>query len=240
VTSPPCEYLEWDSTFFGIRIGRVIGDIADTERMRAIEAWAASQEVDCLYYLADVRSDEHDEWLASRGFRYVDTRLTLERAAPADLTLTGVRDADSTDVAALRRIAARGHRDARFYQDPRFAPAADRLYSYWIEKSVNDPATAVFVPEGHPAHGYITCYRVDDMYGQIGLVGVDESARGRGLGRGLVTAALAWCGRSGLPRMRVVTQAANEPASRLYQACGFMPAQTQWWYHRWLTDRSAQ
>jgi dTDP-4-amino-4,6-dideoxy-D-galactose acyltransferase len=87
--------------------------------------------------------------------------------------------------------------------------------------------------EGKPA-GYITCQLVNEQTGQIGLLGVDVTAQGRGGGRRLVTMALDWFAAKGVTRVIVVTQGRNIRAQRLYQKCGFMTASLQLWYHRWF------
>jgi dTDP-4-amino-4,6-dideoxy-D-galactose acyltransferase len=60
-----------------------------------------------------------------------------------------------------------------------------------------------------------------------------EDARGGGLGRELVRAALTRIAESGAREASVVTQGANVAAQRLFQACGFRTASTKLWFHRW-------
>jgi ribosomal protein S18 acetylase RimI-like enzyme len=57
-------------------------------------------------------------------------------------------------------------------------------------------------------------------------VAVDDSARGRGVGRQLVDALTAEFRRRGTASSKVVVGAANAPALRLYRACGYRDAAT--------------
>jgi GNAT superfamily N-acetyltransferase len=51
------------------------------------------------------------------------------------------------------------------------------------------------IVDGRPA-GYVSCH-LAERTGSIGLIAVDESARGAGLGVDLARAAIAWCGSRG-------------------------------------------
>jgi dTDP-4-amino-4,6-dideoxy-D-galactose acyltransferase len=79
----------------------------------------------------------------------------------------------------------------------------------------------------------VTCLRGDAGTGSIGLVGVAEAARGRGLGGRLVAAALGWFAGQGVERVEVVTQGRNVAAQRLYQAHGFRTRRVEVSFHRW-------
>ena len=235
----PCEALPWDSTFFSRRIARVSGHLLTFERAAAINGWCREHPIDCLYFLADASDPETVRLAAVNGFVLVDIRLTFGRA------LTGlrcesaheVRPAAPEDVPGLRAIAERVHTDTRFYFDPGFPRSlCGELYATWIEKSCSGYADATLTcgPIGDPL-GYIAC-SVDpsSRYGQIGLTGVAEKARGRGIGSALVQAALQWFAEQGCPRAAVVTQGCNSGAQRLYQKHGFRTELAQLWYHKWF------
>jgi GNAT superfamily N-acetyltransferase len=233
----PCEYLEWDSRFFGVEIARVVGGCLDAAALAAVEAWAAARRIDCLYFLSD---DPPPAAAAAEdaGFRLVDVRVTLDRRvadAPPRGAGTQLRLARPDDAPALRAIARTSHRDSRFYRDGRFERSrCDALYETWIARSCADPAVAVWVAEvdGRVA-GYCTCERAGERAGRIGLFAVDDRARRRGVGAALVAQAVGWCAGEGLETATVATQAHNVGAQRLYQACGFRTAAVQHWYHWW-------
>ncbi len=58
-------------------------------------------------------------------------------------------------------------------------------------------------------------------FGEIQTIGVDEAARGRGLGRTLMEALLAEARRRGIPRMLLEVRADNPVAQSLYASLGF-------------------
>lgn len=238
---PVCEYLNWDSDFFGDRIARLTTDRIDREIAYAAERWCGDNQIDCLYFLA--RLDDPDTFRTAQagGYQLVDVRVTWS----ASISGCGEATADSpgalrpfqeSDLRALREIAKVSHRDSRFYADPRFpGDACDRLYETWIERSCHGWADAVFVADmGLGPVGYATAHRDTEVEGRLGLIAVDAGARGRGLGRLLVKAVLDWGRRERLQTVRVVTQGRNSGAMRLYGRCGFLPHVVQLWYHRWF------
>ncbi len=237
----PCRYLDWDSEFWGCRVARIEQNKLTPETLMDILAWCAEMKIDLLYFLAAADDAVTVRLVETHGFYLTDVRLTLEYVfadhfEPVDNLL---RAAKPSDIAALREIAKTSYRDARFYYDPHLArDNVDNFYATWIEKSCQDYADTVLVAEidGQPA-GFITCHRVDNRTGNIGLVGVHAGARGKGLGRLLIGAALSWFATHGMESVTVVTQARNIAAQRLYQRAGFSTISVGIWYHRWFREQ---
>ena len=237
-----CEFLEWDSHFWGRRIARLTLPRLTPEAATAVLAWCRTKQIACLYFLADADDSETTQLATEHGFQLVDVRLTLEHDGPAEFASSarsveeGSRPFATADLPALRGLAGRAHRDSRFFFDPHFSPArSQQLFETWIENSCNDHREQVFVVEveGQPA-GYVACQIVNAQTGQIGLLGVDAVAQGRGVGTRLITSALRWFAARGATRVIVVTQGRNVRAQRLYQKGGFVTAALQLWYHRWF------
>jgi dTDP-4-amino-4,6-dideoxy-D-galactose acyltransferase len=188
--------------------------------------------------------EERSESMSDPMRRSTNARRTTDTRpshASSD-RLAKIRTSRDSDIPALRAIAAKSHVDSRFYADGRFDRArCDELYATWIEKSCRGWADVVFVAEhdGSPA-GYLSCHAREAKRGEIGLVGIDERAQGRGLGRALVDAALRWFAERKLERASVVTQGRNVPAQRLYQSAGFRTSAVQLWHHRWFTHSGSE
>ena len=239
-----CEFLEWDSSFFGLRIARAAGDILDAKRLAEMEGWCERQRIDCLYFLARPEDSNTSHFAEVSGFRLVDVRVTLEwEALPRPPVPTAVEDeaglrlARADDTAALQEAARRNHHDTRFYADERFPRhLCDLLYATWIARSLEGYADAVWVAEeaGKPV-GYITCHLDrETATGRIGLMGVNDGMRGRGIGSLLVKGCAAWFREHGARIVKVTTQGRNLAAQRIYQRCGFVTASVGLWYHRWF------
>ncbi len=243
-----CQYLDWDSGFFGRRIARITVNRLTQETIERVMIWCNSHAIDCLYFLSDAADKSTLSLVEDNEFHFVDIRVTLERQLD-DIPVVGDRIAQGVirlctpeDVPALRAIARVSHRDSRFYYDSNFPTSlCDALYETWIEKSCKGYADAVLVAElqGWPV-GYISCHLLDQAEGQIGLFGVSADFQGKGLGQKLVNESLRWFAEQGMRQVTVVTQGRNCRAQRLYQRCGFLTRSVQLWYHRWFRSRGAK
>jgi ribosomal protein S18 acetylase RimI-like enzyme len=242
MSEPLCRFLEWDSEFFGYRIFRVVPAALDRNAAQACVDRCRDEDGDCLYYLANADDADSLRAVQSAGFRLVDLRVTLtwerrhERPIEPDVA---IRTAREDDLPQLERIAESAHRDTRFYVDPRFLERAPALYRTWIANEVRDDRATVFVTDHDGlAAGYLTA-RVTEAEGHIGLVGVAEQARGRGIGRALLDRSLGWFVDRGCAKVHVPTHGRNLAAQRLYQRSGFLTSNVQLWFHRWLDDEAA-
>jgi len=237
-----CDYLEWDSQFFARRIARANISCLTGKVVVEIEAWCGLHRIDCLYFLASSTDAETARLAQDNMFRFLDVRQTLDLHVGAvshgDASRFRVRTAMEGDIPALRAIARGGHRDSRFYYDGHFPHhLCDELYQTWIEKSCRGWAAKVFVAEeGGDLQGYLTCHLPNPGSGQIGLLGVAEKARGKGIGSDLVSCAVRWLAQEGVANLSVVTQGRNVRAQRLYQRCGFTTRSVELWFHRWFSE----
>ena len=237
--SEKLKVLEWDSAFFSRKIaclydaGLLLGCAAEFHK------WVADNKVDCVYFLAQAADIEPIRLAESQGFKLVDLRLTLSQdldvCQVASDARSLIRKVERRDIAELKKIAGISHRGSRFYRDGNFnAARCDNLYETWIEKSCDGFADAVFIVElEKTAAGYITCHLQGSTGASIGLLGISESLRGQGVGRSLVTTALAWLREQGRKSVSVATQGHNISAQKLYQRCGFVSQMTEIWYHYW-------
>jgi dTDP-4-amino-4,6-dideoxy-D-galactose acyltransferase len=241
----PCIFLDWDTDFFGLRIGRVIKNNLQPGMIEQINLWAESQRIDCLYFLADIDDLKSIRLAEKNEFCLVDIRVTLEiiidhtEIIQGDPTMGSIRQASSDDLDALKAIARVSYQDTRFHRDTKFPSSrADALYEIWIEKSCQGYADAVFVAEiDHLPVGYLSCHLLSEGKGKIGLVGVSKDSQGKSIGRLLIDNALGWFVENNVQQVSVVTQGRNFNAQRLYQRSGFLTRSMQFWYHRWFTDQ---
>jgi len=237
-----CEFLPWDTEFFGVRIARVCAHALTPESAAPVDHWCQDNDIRAIYFLANSNEPAALQTAAQSGFQLVDIRVTLQldparpisSQVPAAAKIRMVR---AEDLPALQAIARTAHQDTRFFSDPNFSrERAQDLYAAWIELEAHGRAQQVLVAEDSSAQavGYISCHFSEPATsGQIGLVGVAAPARGRGIGRSLVLAATNWFIRQGARQVTVVTQGRNVAAQRLYQRCGFVTQDLQLWYHKW-------
>ena len=237
-SAPWCSYLDWDSNFFERRIARLNVSRLEPEITQQALQWCAQNRIDCLYFLADSNDPQTTRLAEENRFQFVDVRVTYERAvAQTEKEESGakVRLAREEDLPLLANIARSAHQDSRFYFDGHFGrEKCDRLYETWVRNSLHGFADAVLVAEyANQASAYVTC-QWKGQEAQIGLIGVSEAHRGKGLGSMLVKSFLSWARERGAVQAKVITQGRNSGAQRLYQKTGFLLASSQFWYHRWF------
>lgn len=250
-TIEPCQFLSWDTNFFGHRIARATVHQLSPQTVEAILEWCETQAIECVYFLADSDHAETVRLAEDYGFRLVDIRVTLQcnikdRQARLSSNLTKtvhVRHSHQSDIPALQAIARTSYGDSRFYFDPCFpAKSCEALYETWIKRSCEGYADVVLVAEvNYQPVGYISCHLISNtLHGQIGLVGVGSQARDGGVGRILVEHSLRWFAEHDVEVISVVTQGRNIAGQRLYQRCGFLTRSVQLWYHKWMPDCVSQ
>jgi dTDP-4-amino-4,6-dideoxy-D-galactose acyltransferase len=238
----PCQELPWDSEFFGVRIARATRSHADAADCEAMRRWCVERHVACLYFLCSGDDAGTRGALERAGFRFVGSRVTLERPLEAGLPAPGspMRAGSADDIPRLRAIAAAAHHDTRFYVDGHFdAQRCDELYATWIEKSVRGYADLVIVADrGGVLAGYVTAHlpETEGAAARIGLIAVAAESRNQGVGRDLLRAAFHAAATRGVTRMSVATAGTNAAALAVYTNEGFRPIAESLWYHRWFSD----
>src|ERR1700722_19618897 len=106
-----CEYLDWDSEFFGRRIARLTAPRLTEKSIADIDAWCGAHRIECLYFLADSTDRRTTKLAQENGFRLTDVRITLDVRSTkvcgsGDTTATSpIRRATEADIDALKTIA---------------------------------------------------------------------------------------------------------------------------------------
>lgn len=225
--------LDWDTTFFGRKMGRLALtrpdatiDVLASELRHAL---AEAADDGYAHVILRVPADHHRASQAAEqaGLRLVDVALDLCARAPqrrAALVGPTIRPATAEDVDALRRIAEDAFYLSRFTADPFFAQEqAAAFYRQWISNLCDGLAATVLVAEASDEiAGFCACALEPREHGRIPLIATSEAHRRQGVARALVEASLQWFGAAGCRSVYVKTQAANYPALTLYQRCGFV------------------
>ena len=86
--------------------------------------------------------------------------------------------------------------------------------------------------ENNALAGFVTLGEKNNK-ADIGIIAVDHSFRGKGIGKTLMTSAEKWFSNLGYSSMQVVTQGDNYPACRLYESCGYLVEAVEFFYHIW-------
>ena len=237
------DFLQWDSAHFGRRIARATSRQADMDSCEILLRACRDEAIECLYFLTEASDQATIAALQSHGFEFVDIRLALSAQysmlRPAALAEgIRIRLGAERDLDQLLPIAGASFGQSRFYVDARFGrDRATAMFQIWLRKSfAGEPGAAVIVAEHEGAAvGFVTCHlHKPPGEGNIGLVGVAESARGLGCASGMIQQAGRWFAGQDVERLNVVTQGRNVAAQRLYQRNGFVTRSVELWFHKWF------
>ena len=235
--------LNWDTEFFEVKIAALHTLRINPDIVKYALDFCEKEQVKCLYYLSDCHDALSVKLAELNRFHFVDIRLTFENDLKECICQKGdkilkIRESTTDDICACQNIARKSYVDSRYYFDQHFSKEiCEKFYSNWVARSIAERNDKVFVAEinGEIA-GYLTCNLTPrGEQGRILLVGVDEVAKGAGVGTSLVNHALDWFRDQGVSSVEVVTQGRNVTAQRLYQKCGFRTLKTQLWYHKWFS-----
>jgi ribosomal protein S18 acetylase RimI-like enzyme len=243
----PCLFLQWDTDFFGRRIGRVNSSQLDEKLVEAIYAWSEQNHIDCLYFLADADDIDTIRLAEELDFRLVEIRLNMERGLtdwdPATRPHTApeihIRRGKLEDIPRLQEIARYSYYDSRFYFDRCFPEASwQAYYATWVKKSFEGGAQIALVAE-HKGEivGYITGLidQQDSTRGQYELTGVDPQARNMGVGSELFRSGIDRFVQAGVQYVWLATQGRNIPTQRMVQRNGFITRSCQLYFHKWFS-----
>lgn len=221
--------LEFDSKLFGYPVGALT---AGAEGCTEAEAHLVLQHGGSAYRLVYLFSKE-----PLNGFgepvdikrTFIKTPVQQAGVDGAVKTYSGGHDQRLLELAFVSGVYSRFHTDPRF-QNNEF----QQLYRLWMERSISgDIADAVLVyDDGTGIAGMVT---VSARHGsaEIGLIAVDASVRGKGIGKQLIAGAEQFAAEQGCNRLMVATQGANLPATGLYLKTGFSEYSGIYIYHWW-------
>lgn len=240
---PVIRKLVWDSDRFGIPVGELDVEGAETDAVHAVLD-KTGREFDLIYVRNANAADISPEVMKTFHGERTDVRATFELSPIAipecgDVTALGsVRPMTKEDASPHRKtltsLARQVSEHSRFRNDSRF-PAnwiAD-LYEGWLESSLaKEQADEVLVFEGVDGPLGLYTIKVDGTSGNLVLFAVDTQHRGQGIGAALAVAGLEWMRQHGLVRATVTTQLDN-PACKLYRGFGYKLMKTEEIYHLW-------
>jgi dTDP-4-amino-4,6-dideoxy-D-galactose acyltransferase len=235
------ELLNWDSSFFGFPVAKVVAPDADEEDLQAAVSEMRLNKIPLAYWAANKTTTAINERVVKLGGQLVDEKLTfvakLTDQANVGLRQTGLVETycEGMSLGDLKQLAVDSGVYSRFVVDPKFPQDKARaLYEEWMLRSVDKSVAdeVLVIRQSEKVAGMATVVRAGER-GSIGLISVAKEFRGQKFGETLVRAAQIWWRERGCDEIQVVTQQANVVAQNLYRKCGFEVKKTEYYYHIW-------
>ncbi len=232
------ELNDFDTTILGFKTAKITS-IESPEVVSPLITDLSDNKIEYATFRVEANNFKIIHALESAGFLLVDGLLGLQLILSEEITdmhHPEVIEATMDHLDELKLLAGNVFEDTRFYNDPIIPiKKANKIYEVWIENSLNKTAAdKTFIwYENNTVLGFITI----QLKGHIPLVGVSKSARGKGIAKKMVQAAINEFKKHNLTSVEIETQMANIPAIRAYQANGFKMMQSYLTY-RWSVNSS--
>lgn len=236
------QILEWDSHFFGFAVAQILPQSLSKDELSDLLKLLKSQKIRLAYWPSGITSESEIKQVEHLGGTHVDTKTTfkidLQHKAENDFPrFDFISEYDKPNAnKELIQLAIESGTYSRFKTDKKIGTANfERLYTSWIEESVSKKIAKAVLVSTHDEKvtGMVTLGKKNGI-GDIGLIAVDGSQRGKGTGHALIQASLLWFFKNGYPKVQVVTQVTNEAACKLYEKNGFAIASSQPFFHFWI------
>ncbi len=223
------EKLQWDTDFFGYEVARAIDFTGTTEEVIEINQYPAK-----LMYVFAEQAMEH----LPANFFLADEKVVFKQKLQTHLVAPLVQ----TEIIeffepneALVALAIQSGLYSRFKVDANFKNQEfERLYTKWIENSFDTSKNARvfgYISE-EKLLGFVTLGFKNNIP-DIGLIAVDEQARGMGIGSKLLQYLYAFLMHEQQQELTVTTQGKNLPAMAFYQKNFFEVFSSTYIYHVW-------
>lgn len=247
--------LAWDSTYFGVPMGRLDpvmrSDTTTAERTAVVAAAVEAARRHGLRHLTarvDVADLESLAVLEAHGFRTMDALVTyILRRGHDDVrevrSVGPLRPAtpDDTDaILAITREAYQGYR-GRFHLDPHLpADRADGFYEEWARQCLAGTMAEVVMVSAD-SQGRVIGYLAHRRREPASTIGTPIYGGGLGACRrdapgayaSLIRDSALWAHAQGAVA-ECQTQLANFPVIRVYESVGFHFVRAEYTLHAWL------
>lgn len=220
------EYLNWDSDFFKINIWKITSE-------NILDINGISFDNGLTYFFSKDQISEFDPYLK-------DVKITYRKKIPTntihvyDQCIHSIFNKNIISDQLLNLTYQSGEY-SRFNKDLNLPQRKFfELYKLWISNSVKGILSdEVLVYEvNEDIVGFITMKNINSVC-KIGLIAVDTTKRGMGIGKKLMNAVDLWAFKNNCKEVVVETQEENLVACNFYEKLDFVINKKDYIYHIW-------
>lgn len=226
--------LDWDSNFFGLRIGRADLQTIEDAAELAVKHEVLKKDYDLLYVF-----DANHVGFDADNAKLVDKKVLYSKSCEHkqffDEVMLYQQHIPNESLYHLAHVSG-GY--SRFKLDNGLPSGSfEKMYNRWIENACPQKGTnkQIFVYGSfETAKGMITVDYSGDL-AHIGLVSVDSDCQHIGIGSKIMSSVEEYLYQLGtIKTLEVPTQKANKDACRWYEKNGFRVESVVDIYHWWL------
>lgn len=233
------DYIQWDSDFFDLKIGSIQQKKAASPNniLDLTLEIAKVENYNLIYYFTDKDSVLEESLLARYNGKLVDRKIIYEGICKNTVQTGSVERYKSSEPDEnLLKLAILSGEYSRFKLDSNFAFSDfERLYNNWIERSISKQiADEIFIVRDNQKIVGMVTLKIKGNVGVIGLIAVENSHQGHGLGKQLLDEVMNYLYTNGTLKLEVATQMGNVGACRFYTKNNLSVKSVTNIYHFWL------
>jgi dTDP-4-amino-4,6-dideoxy-D-galactose acyltransferase len=210
--------LEWDTNFFGIKVGEVcVTDSVDFNLLKNFDLIYIKSEVKLTAIPKEANVSFEEQ-------RVEFIKDLIQENEIIDSNIFSLEQLSSVNIEELYDLAFESGKHSRFKLDKKLNHRFHDLYRSWIDQTVNhnfDTNMFIYVIKNQIV-GFIT-FKIDKVTqaGKVGLIAVNSNFQGKGIGKKLIFATENFCKTISIKSLTIPTQLDNEPACLFYKKIGY-------------------
>lgn len=225
-------FMEWDSNFFGYKVG----ESNNFSSLSEISTVAKAQNYKLIYLRINSENDLMIRSLKTQNL-FQDNKITFVKkdliSKNANIHISSIRGSNLTE--DILNLALISGSSSRYKLDLQFSNKEfERMYEIWIKNSLSgEIADEVFgYFESNKCIGLVTL-KYKNTKSHIGLIAVSPSAQGKGVGAELLKAVENASFFKGIDSIYVPTQRINTNACEFYKKNDFHLFEEEVIFHLW-------
>ena len=230
--------LEWDSHFFGYPVASATWSaLPPKSDLDDVLENARASGFRLLYLFLPPTDTPLRLAIEYKGAKFVGCKVEYAKqiTSPPAWEDHGQIQRCNANNPQLEALALHSGTYSRFHLDEGFRQQEfERLYREWLASSLRGDMGKLVYIVGTPTEprGLLTLESDENI--RIGLIAVEPSRHGQGIGRQLISMAEQFCIQHQKPELRVATQENNIEACRFYEHCGFRNISKTDVFHAWF------
>ncbi len=230
---PEFNFLEWDSSFFGYKVGKINRNNISTPDLSKILNEMTELKYKLVYYSSQTELIDYNLF----NCKSVDIKVTFLKDIINPIKTDFIETySEFVPTDELINLAIESGIYSRFNLDENIGRNKyEELYTLWMINSANKKIAKDILIYKHKniIAGMVTLGEKNKR-ADIGIIAVNKDFRGVGIGKSLMFASEYWAKENNYDKIQVVTQFENKPACKLYESCGYTLGKKEYFYHFWL------
>jgi dTDP-4-amino-4,6-dideoxy-D-galactose acyltransferase len=235
------QILDWDSNFFGFKVAKVLTNSKNLVSLKEIYNNLFANNVRLAYWQVEPDSYVFQKFASENNGKLVDLKtiysIKIDEENVIDISNPNLNIyKENTCSPELINLSIQCGIYSRYNVDDDIPKnKMKELYELWIKNSVDKTMAddTIVYSLDNKIVGFVTVY-IKNEIGYIGLIGVDENYRGRGIGKSLIEESKRYFFKKNIINIEVVTQGNNQSACKLYESADFRIKNQNEFYHFWL------